>query len=73
MLYTLLTTQRTFCCTYARMSSEAFKRRLVHSATIAIAALKSLVPMLKSFIANVLKCKAFLKQSLNAYALLCVP
>jgi len=55
------------------MSSETFKRRLVHSAVIAIAALKNLVPQLKSFIANVLKCKAFLKQSLNAYALLCVP
>ena len=39
---------------------EAFKRRLVHGVALII---MEFVPLLKSFIANVLKCKA---QNLNA-------
>ena len=43
------------------MGGEAFKRRLVHSVALTIMALKNFVLLLKSFIANVLKCKARLK------------
>ena len=52
---------------------EAFKRRLVLSVAVAIAAVNNFVLLLKSFITNVLKCKARLKQYLNAYPLLCIP
>ena len=58
------------------MAGEAFKRRLVHSVAltiIIIMAQNKIVPLLKSFIANILKCKAHLKQNLNVCALLCVP
>ena len=43
------------------MDGEAFKRRLVHSVALTIMACNNFVPLLKSFIANVLKCKACLK------------
>ena len=41
--------------------AKCSKERQVHSVVVAIAALNNLVPLLKSFIANVLKCKASLK------------
>ena len=40
---------------------KAFKRRLVHSVALIIMAYNNFVPLFKSFIANVLKCKACLK------------
>ena len=56
-----------------RTGGEAFERRLVYSVTLIIVASNNFVPLLKSFIVNGLKCKARLKQILNACALLCVP
>ena len=51
------------------MDGEAFERRLVHS----VALLKiTFVPLLKSLIASVLKCKARFKTKFKC-ALLCVP
>ena len=43
------------------MGGKAFKRRLVHSVVVAIAALNNFVLLFKSFIANVLKCKVRLE------------
>ena len=45
------------CCT----DGEAFKRRPGHSVALIIMAENHLIPLLKSFIANMLKCKARLK------------
>ena len=47
------------------MGGEAFKRRLAHSVLLAIMALNNFAPLLKSFIANVLKCKLGLKTKLK--------
>ena len=44
-----------------RTGNEAFTRRLVHGVALAIAAENNFVPLFKSFIADVLKCKARLK------------
>ena len=52
------------------MDGEAFKRRLVHSVALANMAENNFVMLLKTFIANVLKCKA---RNLNVFALPCVP
>ena len=46
---------------------------LVHSFALIIMALNNFAVLLKSFIANVPKCKASLKSNLNACMLLCVP
>ena len=43
------------------MGGKVFERSLVHSVAVAIAAKNNFVPLLKRFIANVLKCKARLK------------
>ena len=43
------------------MLGKAFKRKLAHSVAVATVALNNFVTMLKSFIANVIKCKARLK------------
>ena len=43
------------------MAGEIFKRRLVHSVALTIMAQNNFVPLLKSFIANILKRKAHLK------------
>ena len=42
------------------MGGEAFKRRLVHSVALLIMVSNNFVPLLKTFITNVLKCKACL-------------
>ena len=47
------------CC----KGDKAFKRRLVHSVALIIMAYNNFVPLLKSFIANVLRCKARLKEN----------
>ena len=39
------------------MGGKAFERRLVHRVVVAIPARNNFVPLLKCFIANVLKCK----------------
>ena len=43
------------------MGGEIFKRKLVHSAAVAIVADNNFVMLFKSFITNVLKCTAHLK------------
>ena len=43
------------------MGGEAFKRRPIRSVALTIMAKNNFVPLLKSFIANMLKCKARLK------------
>ena len=43
------------------MGGKAFKRRLVHSVTLTVMAFNNFVPLLKSLIANMLKCKTRLK------------
>ena len=49
-----------------------YKRRLVHSVVLIIMALNNFVPLLKSFIANVLKSKACLKAKFKCVcAILC--
>ena len=50
-----------------RKGGEAFKRRLVHGFALIIMALNNFVLLLKSFIANVLKCKAHLKSKFKRY------
>ena len=55
------------------MGGEAFKRGMVYSVAITI---MDFVPLLKSFIANFLKCKAHLKTKFTCVCvcvLLCVP
>ena len=48
---------------------EAYKSRLVHRVASIIMALNNFVPLFfKTFIVNVLKCKACVKQILNACA-----
>ena len=44
-------------------AGDAFKNRLVHGVALVIMAYKSFVTLLKSFIANVLKCNAHLKSN----------
>ena len=51
------------------MGSKLLESKLIHRVVVPITAYNSFVPLLKSFIANVLKCRA---QNLNAYALICV-
>ena len=46
-----------------RTGGKAFKRRLVHYVLLIIMAQNNFVLLLKSFIANVLKCKARLKSN----------
>ena len=46
-----------------RTGSEAYKRRLVYGVVFIIIAYNSFVPLLRSFIANVLKCKACLESN----------
>ena len=54
------------------MGGEAFKRKLVHSVAVAIPAWNNIVGLLKSFIANVLKWKAFLKTKFKCrYVAMC--
>ena len=48
------------------MGGEAFERKLVHGVALIIMALSNFVPLFKSLIANVLKCKTRLKTKLNA-------
>ena len=57
------------------MHGKAFKRRLVLSVALTIMALNSFVLLLKSFVANVLNCKACLKTRFKCVCvlLLCVP
>ena len=50
------------------MGGEAFKRRLVYNVAVAVITLYHCQKVL--VLANVLKCKACLKQNLNACALL---
>ena len=52
------------------MGGKAFKRRLLHSLEVATAVQNYFAALLKSFITNMLKCKACLKQ---AYVVLWVP
>jgi len=52
------------------MGGEAFKRRLVHDFALMLMAKNNFVLLLKSFIADLLKCLARLK---NSFVLLCVP
>ena len=47
---------------------ETFYRRLIHSIAVTIVVLSNFVAQLKSFIANVMKCKARLKKNSNVYA-----
>ena len=51
------------------MGGKMFKRRLVHSVAAGIVTLKNFIPLLKSFIANVLKCKAHVKTTSKNQAL----
>ena len=44
-----------------RMGGGVFKRRLVHSVTLTIMAYDSFASLLKTLIADVLKCEAHLK------------
>ena len=50
------------------MDGETFLRRLIHSVAVAISASNNFIPLLNGFIADVLKCKAFLKVKIE-----CVP
>ena len=51
------------------MGGKAFKRGMVYSVATTI---MDFVPLLKSFIANVLKCKAHLKTNLHVCVCYCV-
>ena len=52
------------------MGGEAFKKRLVHSVALTIRALNSFASLVKTFIADLLKCKAYLKNKI--YICVCV-
>ena len=54
-----------------RTDSEVFKRRLVHGLTLIIMAFYNFVLLLKSLIANVLKCKARFKSKFKCVCTMC--
>ena len=54
------------------MGGKAFKRRLVHGVAVATPAWNNFITLLKSFIAYVLKRKAFLKTKFKcSYVAMC--
>ena len=53
------------------MGGESFKRRLVHSAELTIMAENNFVLLLKSFIANFLKCKAHVLRTKFKHVRMC--
>ena len=59
---TLLTRHRTLVLKVGVPNGwKSVKRKLVHSVVVAISPQNNFTPLLKSFIANLLKCKAHLK------------